>query len=74
MYISSETPVWNWLIEPTLSSSKRIGMINRIFSDRDEAEKFKDLTGSDARAFVDVVDKASIHVFSPLEGCSVEPK
>ena len=62
------------MIEPTLSASERIEMINRIFSDRVEAEKFKHLTGSDAHAFVDVFDKASIRVFSPPEGCPVESK
>ena len=63
MFRSSETLVWKRLIEPTLSTSKRIEMINHIFSDRDEAERFQYLTGSDARAFVDVIDKVRTRNF-----------
>jgi len=54
---------------------ERIDMITSIFSDRDEVEAFRYLSGCDAQAFVDMIDEASIFVLLLLHvGRSVPTK
>ena len=55
------------MISPTISTDERIGLIKLIFSDRDEVEVFKYLSGNDAQALVDVIDEASICILLLLE-------
>ena len=47
-------------------------MIKFIFSDRDEVEVFKYISGNDAQAFADVVDEASTHILLLLKDGSAE--
>ena len=53
----SGTPAWKRLINRPLTSKERISLITDIFSDRDETEIVKNLSGEDARSFVDVIDQ-----------------
>ena len=55
------------MISPTISTDERVGLIKSIFSDRDEVEVFKYLSGNDAQALVDVIDEASICILLLLE-------
>ena len=55
--ISSTT--WKRLIDHTLPTNERIQLIITIFSDRDEVEMFKYLSGDNAQAFVDAIHEAS---------------
>ena len=65
--IPSNPPAWKRLISPSLSANERIDLITSIFSDRDEVEVFEYLSGSDAQAFVDVMDEASVCILLPLK-------
>jgi len=47
---------------------ERIDLIQSIFSDHDEAEAFKYLSGNDAQMFVDVVAEVGICVLLLLGG------
>lgn len=40
--------------------SERIHLIKSIFSDRDEAERLRYLSGDDAKTFAEVIDQASL--------------
>ena len=55
-----------------LSANERINLIVSIFSDRDEFEVVKYLSGGDAQALVDVIDEASIHAISPPKNVPAE--
>ena len=55
----SGAPAWKRLIDRPPTSGERISLITYIFSDRDETETVRRLVGSDAQAFVDVVDKVT---------------
>jgi len=68
----SNPPPWKRLIDPTLSTDKRIDLIKSIFSDRDEVEVFKNLSREDSQAFVDVIGEASIRILLQPENFSVE--
>lgn len=60
-YISvcSNSPTWKLLFAHA-PVDERIPLIMTIFSDRDEAEALKCLSGDEAQAFVDMIDEASI--------------
>ena len=60
------------MINPTLPTDERVRLMMSIFSDRDEVEVFRYLSGSDAQAFVDVIDKVSVRILSPLENVLVK--
>lgn len=66
-------PTWKRLISPTISANERIDLIISVFSDRDEFEVLKYLSGGDAQAFVDVIDEASINTISPPRNVLAEP-
>ena len=53
----SGTPTWKHLIDPSLQLDEKIYLITRIFSDREETEVVRRLTGDDAQSLVDVVDQ-----------------
>ena len=72
MFVFSNPPPWKQLINPTLSENERFELIEAIFSDNDEAEVFKYLSGNGAQAFVDVIDEASVHILLPLKNELVE--
>ena len=60
------------MISPGASTEEQIELIKSLFSDRDEIEVFKYLSGNDAQAFADAVDEASTHVLLLLKNGSVE--
>ena len=70
--MSSNPPPWKRLIDPQLPTNERIQLIKSVFSDRDEVEVFKYLSGNDVQAFVDVIDEASVRTLLPLENELVE--
>ena len=53
----SGTPAWKRLIHNPLTSDERIALIADIFSDREETEIIKNLSGNDAQSFVDAIDQ-----------------
>lgn len=69
--MSSNPPTWKRLINPSLSVNEHIGLIMTIFSDRDEAEVTKYLSGDDAQAFVDTIHEVCIIILfllTPMAG------
>ena len=40
---------------------ERVSLIVKIFSDRDQVEMVKNLSGDDAQTFIDVTDEACFH-------------
>ena len=70
--MSSDPPLWKRLIDPRLPTNERIQLIETIFSDRDEVEVFKYLSGNDVQIFVDVIDEASVQTPLSLENELVE--
>ena len=48
------------MIDPALSTNERVELIKATFSDHDETEMFEYLSGTEAQAFVNVIDGASI--------------
>ena len=49
------------MINRPLAKDERISLITDIFSDRDETEVVKCLSGDDAQSFVDVIDEVLPH-------------
>ena len=47
---------------------ERVSLIVQIFSDRDQVEIIKNLSGDDAQTFVDMMDQASFGPFSLTKG------
>ena len=65
-------PAWKRLISPKASTNERIDLIKSLFSDPDEVEVSKYLSGDDAQDFVDVIDEASTHILLLLKNGSAE--
>ena len=61
----SNLPLWKRLISYPLSTHERISLIPSIFSDNKEVEAVEHLSGSDAQAFIDLVDGVSACTLSP---------
>ena len=60
----SEPRPWKRLISDiTLSKHERVSLITCIFSDSNEVESVRLLSGDDAQAFIDVIDEVSVHTF-----------
>ena len=55
----SEHPPWKQLITRTFATHERISLITTIFSDNDQVEMVKQLSGDDVQTFIDVLDEAS---------------
>ena len=51
------------MIDRPLATDERISLITDMLSDHDETEAVKNLSGSDAQSFVDVVDEVLPHSF-----------
>jgi len=49
------------LIDRPLAKDQRISLITYMFSNRDETEAVKRLSGDDAQSFVDVIDEVLPH-------------
>ena len=57
----SGIPMWKHLIDRSLTPDGRISMITNIFSDRNEIETVQELSGDDARSFVEAIDEVFYH-------------
>ena len=55
----SNVPLWKHLIDRPLTTDEHVSLVADLFSDRDEVEALKGLSGGDAQLFIDVVDKVS---------------
>ena len=53
----SDIPVWKHLTDSPLTTDERVSLIADIFSDRDEIDTLKDLSGSEAQSVIDVMDE-----------------
>ena len=60
----SEVPPWKRLISGALTTNERTSLIMTIFSDSNQVEIIKHLSGDDAQTFVDTVDDVSSRTFS----------
>ena len=61
----SEDPDWKRLISNTLVTHERISLIETIFSDSNQVEVVKQLSGDDAQSFIDTIDEVisrTLHV------------
>ena len=56
----NDIPVWKHLINRPLTTDERISLIADLFSDRDEMEALKDLSGGDAQSFIDMIDEVPL--------------
>ena len=52
--------MWKNLIDRPLTTDERVSLVADLFSDRDEIEALKDLSGGDAQSFIDVIDKVPL--------------
>ena len=57
-------PAWKRLIDHPLTTAERVSLITDLFSDHDETEAVKHLSGDDAQSFVEVVDEVIPHSFA----------
>ena len=57
----SDDPLWKHLIDIPFTKDQQVSLIEDLFSDGSEIEALKDLGGSDAQSFIDVVDEVSHH-------------
>ena len=55
----SDPPAWQRLISYTRPTPERTDLISSIFSDRDEIDVVKHLSGDDAQTFIDAVNEVS---------------
>ena len=51
------------MISDTLAMDERVSLIATIFADKNETEMVRNLSGDDAQAFVDTVDKVMLSYF-----------
>jgi hypothetical protein len=65
--VCSELPAWKRLISHTLVTHERISLITTIFSDDNQVEMVRDLSGDDAQTFINTIDEVSLYTPSPLK-------
>ena len=51
----SEDPAWKWLIGRNLTMPERMSLITTIFSDHNQVDMVRNLSGSDAQDFINVI-------------------
>ena len=56
-------PAWKRLISDALTTEERVSLIVEIFSDHDQVETVRNLSGDDAQAFIDVIDEVMLSCF-----------
>lgn len=61
--VFSDLPAWRSLVDPTLAIHERVSAIETIFSEPDEIQVVENLSGEDAKVFIDVIDEVSTHSF-----------
>ena len=54
-------PVWKHLADSPLTMDERISLIGEIFSDQDEIDALKALSGTDAQSVIDMIDEVLVH-------------
>ena len=57
----SDIPVWKYLIDSPLTTGERVSLIADLFSDREEMDALKTLSGSNAQSVIDVIDEVLVH-------------
>jgi len=67
-FLCSEDPAWKRLIAHTPTTHERISLITTIFSDDNQAEMVRNLSGNDAQDFIDVVDEVSLRTLPSPNG------
>ena len=65
---SSDIPVWKHLTDGHLTTDERVSLIADLFTDRDEIEALKALSGDDAQSFIDVIDEVLVHPHVRMAG------
>lgn len=63
----SYPPALQRLISNTLTMDERVSMITTIFSDRNQVETLRDLSGDDAQVFIDIIDTVGLCIFPSLK-------
>ena len=58
----SDFPVWKYLTDSPLTTDERVSLIADLFSDQNEIDALKTLSGSDAQSAIDVIDEVLIHL------------
>ena len=64
----NDIPVWRYLIDSPLTTDERVSLIADLFSDRDEIDALKALSGSDAQSVIDVIDEVHVHSHVRITG------
>ena len=64
-----DPPAWKRLISHTLAKDERLSLITTTFSDHNQIEMVRHLSGDDAQAFVDMIDEVSLCVLSSSKNC-----
>ena len=57
----SGIPVWKHLTNSPLTTDERVSLVADLFSDRDEIDALKALSGSDAQSVIDAIDEVLVH-------------
>ena len=61
----SNAPAWKQLISNTLTVDEHVALIATIFSDANEVKTVENLSGHDAQAFINIVDRVCPHILLP---------
>ena len=64
----SDIPVWKHLVNSPLTTDERVSLIADLFSDPDEIDIIKALSGSDAQSVIDVMDEVLVHSCARMTG------
>ena len=68
----SDLPSWKHLILSPLATHERISLITTIFSNQDEVEAVRHLSGEDAQMFIDAIYEACSYILSSLKNGSTD--
>ena len=60
--------MWKHLIDSSLTTDERVSLIADLFSNRDEIDSLKALSGSDAQSVIDVIDEVLFHSHVRMTG------
>ena len=65
---SSDIPVWKHLTNDPLTTDERVSLIADLFSDRDEIDTLKALSGGDAQSVIDAIDEVPVRFHVRMTG------
>ena len=68
LFRCSGFPVWKHLADSPLTTDERVSLIVDIFSDQDEVDALKALSGTDAQSVIDVIDEVLAHFHVSMIG------